>query len=189
MVGLYGPADLKPHKEKLASVAVDVSFFPKTGQSGVKDRSQEVLIKGITTDSVLASLHPRTGLHIGLQVFEDDGGLLSCAVNTTCLALIDAGFAMKNLFAAVTVAVTGQEGAVVLDPDSARLRRSSPEAVLTFAFESRNSDVIATHMQGHCSEVKFQEALSVAKSASQSIFDFYRSVVTKKFSKENPNLT
>ena len=78
---------------------------------------------------------------------------------------------------------------MVLDPDSARLRRASPDAVLTFAFESRNGDVIATHMQGHCPEVKFQEALSVAKTASQSIFDFYRSVVTKKFSKENPNLT
>jgi len=191
MVGLYGPADVKPHKEKMSGVAVDVSLFPKTGQSGVKDRSREVLIKGITSDSVMSSLHPRTGLHIGVQVLEDDGGLLSCAVNTTCLALIDAGFAMKNLFAAVTVAVTASCD-IILDPDAARLRKAGVEsdiAVLTFSFESRNCDVIATHMEGHCAEAKFQEALSVAKEASRSIFDFYKSVVAKKFSKENPNLT
>jgi len=189
MVGLYGPADVKPHKEKLNSVTVDVSLYPKSGQSGVEDRSREVLMRGIVADSVMSSLHPRTGLHIGVQVFEDDGGVLACSVNTTCLALIDSGFAMKNLFAGVTLAVTSS-GHILLDPDAARLRKNAPiDAVLTFAFDSRNYDVIATHMKGHCSEIKLQEALSIAKSASKSVFDFYRSVVTKKFSKENLHLS
>ena len=61
----------------------------------------------------------------GVQVFEDDGGVLACSVNTTCLALIDSGFAMKNLFAGVTLAVTSS-GHILLDPDAARLRKNAP---------------------------------------------------------------
>ena len=61
----------------------------------------------------------------GVQVFEDDGGVLACSVNTTCLALIDSGFAMKNLFAGVTLAVTNS-GHILLDPDAARLRKNAP---------------------------------------------------------------
>ena len=61
----------------------------------------------------------------GVQVFEDDGGVVACSVNTTCLALIDSGFAMKNLFAGVTLAVTSS-GHILLDPDAARLRKNAP---------------------------------------------------------------
>merc|ERR1712150_83974 len=172
-------------KEKLDSVTVEVSLIPKVGQSGIEDRSKEVLIREVTSASVMASMHPRNGLHIGLQVLEDDGSLLSCAINCTCLALIDAGFAMKNLFASVTCAIlSGDEKTVILDPDSAKLRKNSPEAVITFAFESRNYDVIAVHVDGKCSEPKFQEALSASKDACKSVFEFYRNVVTKKFAKE-----
>ena len=188
MVGLYGPADLKPHKEKLNDIAVEVSFIPQAGQSGIKDRPKEVLIRQVVSASVMSSLHPRTGLHIGIQALEDDGSLLSCAINSTCLALIDSGIAMRNLFASVTCAVLankeGREG-LIIDPDQSQLRKHSPDAVITFSFESRERDVISVHVEGRCSESKFQEALSAARDASKVVFDFYRDVVAKKFSKED----
>ena len=123
-------------------------------------------------------------------VLEDDGGATACAVNTSCLALVDSGFPMKCLFAAVTSAVLndGKENIsiVAVDPDSVRLRRAADvEACVTFVFESRNKDILATHVTGKCTEEKFQECLSASKTASDKIFHFYREVVERKFSKDD----
>ena len=65
--GVYGPAEVRPHKEMLEKATVEVSIIPKIGRSGVEDRSKENFLSQIISASVLASLHPRNGLHIGIQ--------------------------------------------------------------------------------------------------------------------------
>ena len=65
--GVYGPAEIRPHKELLDTATVEVNIIPKIGRSGVEDRSKENFLKQLISASVLASLHPRNGLHIGLQ--------------------------------------------------------------------------------------------------------------------------
>lgn len=188
IVGLYGPAEIRPHKENISAVTVEVSVVPIVGQSGVKDRAKEALINRVTSSAVLGSMHPRNGLHVGVQVLEDDGSLLSCIVNCTCLALMDSGFPMKSLFAAITCAVVvSPENAgvtFILDPDQTKLRKKSPSAVITMVFDSRNSDIISVHVEGKCSEENFQKAVSVSQEASKEIFKFYRDIVARKFSKE-----
>ena len=96
---------------------------------------------------------------------------------------------MKYVFAGVTCAVLKDDKAnkplIALDPDSVRLRRAAEvEASVTFVFESRNKDILASHVTGKCSEEIFQECLSTSKNASDTIFQFYRGIVEKKFSKE-----
>ena len=55
---------------------------------------------------------------------------------------------------------------------------------ITFVFESRNREIIATHMEhGKINEAKFQECLGTAEKASSNMFESYREVVKKKFSK------
>ena len=65
--GTYGPAEIRPHKEMIEKATIEVSIIPKIGRPGVEDRAKESLLTQITSASVLASLHPRNGLHIGLQ--------------------------------------------------------------------------------------------------------------------------
>ena len=65
--GLYGPAEIRPHKEMIDRVTVEVTIVPKIGKSGVEDRYKENFLQQLISASVLASLHPRNGLHIGLQ--------------------------------------------------------------------------------------------------------------------------
>ena len=103
---------------------------------------------------------------------------------------MDSGFPMKYVFAGVTCVVLkedkGNKSMIVLDPDSVRLRRAGEiEASVTFVFESRNKDILASHVTGKCSEQVFHECLNVSKDASDKIFQFYREVVEKKFSKES----
>ena len=65
--GTYGPAEIRPHKEMIEKATIEVSIIPKIGRPGVEDRAKESLLTQIISASVLASLHPRNGLHIGLQ--------------------------------------------------------------------------------------------------------------------------
>ena len=97
---------------------------------------------------------------------------------------------MKCLFAGVTCTILKEDedenSVITLDPDSARLRQAiGVEATVVFVFESRNKDILASHVTGKCSEEKFQQCLSLAKKASDKIFEFYRTVVQRKFSKED----
>jgi len=95
-------------------ISVDVALSPK-GPIGVETRSKESFIRDVIASAVVASLHPRSNLSLALQVLEDDGGLWSCLVNGSCLALIDSGISMKGLFAAVGVAVA-DDGRIIIDP-------------------------------------------------------------------------
>ena len=136
----------------------------------------------------LAVHHDSTFIFV--LVLEDDGGSAACAVNTACLSLVDSGFPMKCLFAGVTCTILKEDedenSVITLDPDSARLRQAiGVEATVVFVFESRNKDILASHVTGKCSEEKFQQCLSLAKKASDKIFEFYRTVVQRKFSKED----
>ena len=125
--------------------------------------------------------------NLSFSVLEDEGGHISCAVNAVCLALIDAGFPMKYVFAGITCSVIKdkEKTVIALDPDFVRLRRADKiEATVTFVFESRKKDILASHITGKCSEEIYHECLTTSKNASDKVFQFYRDVIEKKFSKE-----
>ena len=50
--------------------------------------------------------------------------------------------------------------------------------------ESASNLPKASHVEGRCSEAKYQECLGAAACAVDKIFDFYRECVRRKFSKE-----
>ena len=99
-------------------------------------------------------------------------------------------------------------GDIVTDPGLKQLARSS--ACLTFVFSSRSDSqvylflnslvvyfslhtaylpqdspsIVSSYSEGRLSPAKLQECLSAAHLASQKIFQFYRSSLARKLSKE-----
>ena len=112
---------------------------------------------------------------------QDDGGMVSSCINAACLSLLDASVSMKFLVAAVSCSLR-QDGSILLDPSSRQLRDGV--ATLVFVFESRTMSVISTHTQGPINPEKYQQCLAISKTAVEKIFQFYRSVMGKKFSKD-----
>ena len=189
ITGAFGPIEIKRNREKPDRLDVEVNLLPRTGQSGVDSRFTETIIKETVESSVKLALHPRAGLNLSLHVLEQDEGVISTSVNAACLALADCGIAMNFLFASITVAVIREvpdgDLKIIIDPTSKIIRKSHEHCLLVFVFESRNLDIIATHVQsGKCSEAKFQESLGMARKACSALFEFYRDVIRKKFSKE-----
>jgi hypothetical protein len=57
----------------------------------------------------LGNFYPRAGLHVVFQVIEQDGSLLSCAVNAFSLAMLHAGLPLKSTLFAVDIAAACQD--------------------------------------------------------------------------------
>lgn len=67
------------------------------------------------------------------QVVSDDGGVLACALNAACAALVDAAVPLRTLCTAVAAAqAPGSDGGLLLDPSAAE--EAAAAATGTFAY-------------------------------------------------------
>uniref|UniRef100_A0ABM0M419 Exosome complex component RRP46-like n=1 Tax=Saccoglossus kowalevskii TaxID=10224 RepID=A0ABM0M419_SACKO len=145
IVAVYGPAEVKQSKEFLDKATLEVIFKPKVGIPGCSEKFQERLIRNTCETIVLTALHPRSSINIIIQVMHNAGSLLSCCVNSTCMALLDAGLPMSCLVAAVTCSLSC-DGDIILDPTSQQEKEA--KAILTFVFESRDNEIITSNTHG-----------------------------------------
>ncbi|NXL68304.1 EXOS5 protein, partial [Chordeiles acutipennis] len=180
LAGLYGPMEVKSSKELPDRATLEVLLRPKVGLPGVSERSREQLLRRTCESVVLGGLHPRSALTLVLQVLSDAGSLLSCCLNAACLGLLDAGLPLSSLFCGVTCALD-PSGAIVLDPTTRQEQEA--RAVLTFAIASVDRKVLMATTKGSCSVEEMQRCLVAAQRAADTIFQFYRDSVQRKYSK------
>lgn len=180
MAAVYGPAEVMQRKEILDKATVEVVLKNKIGLPGVKEKSQERMLRNSVATVILTALHPRTSITTVLQVIQDSGSLLSCCINAACLALLDAGIPMKYLMASV-MCIIDKDGELILDPTEKQTREA--KCLHTFAFESQEQKIITSTMQGTCTAEQYQSCLAACQKASQEIFTFYRTSTEKRLSK------
>ncbi|NWV72508.1 EXOS5 protein, partial [Malurus elegans] len=147
---------------------------------GVLERSREQLLRQTCEAVVLGALHPRTAITLVLQVLSDAGSLLSCCLNAACMALLDGGLPLATLFCGVTCALQ-PDGSVLLDP-TARQEQEA-RAILTFAIGSSERKVLMATTKGSCSVEEMQQCLAAAQGAADTIFQFYRDSVRRRYCK------
>ena len=137
------------------------------------------------------------------------GSILAASINAACLALLDGGLPMTSMFAAVSCACLvkedqvgdHEEDALELIVDPTDEQETSANAVLTFAFESAEKKLVASHFSGTTSghgaggrgmkggvlsEKKLQECLCLCAQATDEIFQFYRDCVRQKMTIDSP---
>jgi exosome complex component RRP46 len=126
---------------------------------------------------VLLFLHPRTMISIVVQVVNDDGSLLSCAVNAVSLALMDAGVAMGALAMSSTCALLA-DGSVVMDP--VEEEEAQAAGVVTTAYSSVDEGVLASLTAGVMSEEKYFECAAANRRAGEAAMAFVRLAIKQK---------
>ncbi|XP_056334430.1 exosome complex component RRP46 [Danio aesculapii] len=180
LAGVYGPAEVKVSKEIYDRATVEVLIQPKMGLPSVRERAREQCVRETCEGALLLTLHPRSSLTVILQVVHDDGSLLSCCLNAACMALMDAGLPMSRLFCSVTCAIS-KEGQIITDP-TARQEKES-RALLTFAIDSNERNVLMSSTTGSFSVQELQQCIAISQRASEQIFQFYRDSVKRRYSK------
>ncbi|XP_023712969.1 exosome complex component RRP46 [Cryptotermes secundus] len=176
VTAVFGPAEVKPQRILIDKASVEALYRPKTGLPRVHDKMRETLIRNTCSTALLVTLHPRTSISIIVQEMQDSGGLLACAVNAACLALINSGIAMKFLVAAVSCMIDHEDN-ILIDPNSKQLKGS--KASLTFVFDSIKKNIMACHTTGRFTQLQYEESLLKCRNGSDKIFSFYREIVRK----------
>ena len=171
MAAVYGPTEVRIAKELVDRAAIEVIYKPKTGLSGCVDRTFEKIVRSTCENVILTALHPRTVFTVVLQEIQDGGSLLACCINSACAALLDASAPMQFLIAGVHCIIE-TDGQIILDPT--KKREVDAVASFTFAFSSRDKNVLSSHAHGRFSQAQLQSCLSVCKQAANQIFDYYK---------------
>ncbi|PNH04194.1 Exosome complex exonuclease RRP46 [Tetrabaena socialis] len=131
LAAVYGPRQAKVQREDGERAVVEVVYKPRAGLQGHTERSRELDIRGVLEGIIPLGMHPRTSIMVVLQVIQDDGSVLSCALNAAVAALVDAGVPLNSMCASASCVLT-QEGQLLLDPDSCEEKAATAQFCFTF---------------------------------------------------------
>jgi exosome complex component RRP46 len=202
LVAVYGPLEVSRRKDELLDKAtVKLQFTRQSGRARPSDRLIESQLKDAVGSIVLGSLHPRSSLSVIVQVIADDGSVLAASLNAICLALVDSGFEMHSMMAAVSIAVVdndndddddngasssqvsddgdagegGRQVQVVLDPDAEQCARAS--SLHTACFDNTLRNVLVSTSMGVFDAPTLQIVHRRAKAGSVTLLSLFRQVL------------
>eukprot|EP00455_Lapot_gusevi_P011838 TRINITY_DN1553_c0_g2_i1.p1 TRINITY_DN1553_c0_g2~~TRINITY_DN1553_c0_g2_i1.p1 ORF type:complete len:244 (+),score=19.74 TRINITY_DN1553_c0_g2_i1:53-733(+) len=180
VVAVYGPVEASSRNEQIDKATIEVVFRPASGQQSPVEIEREYLVKQTLESILLTSLHPRTTITVVIQVLQDDGSLLSAAINGACLALLDAGVPASGLVAAVSIMLKA-DGTLWIDPDVKEEKNAA--SLITLAFTNTSEDIVLSDTRGLLTEQALMACIDLAQKATTKIHDFFRLSIEKKLSK------
>ncbi|VFQ73215.1 unnamed protein product [Cuscuta campestris] len=131
LAAVYGPKAGTKKNENPEKACIEVIWKPKTGQIGKQEKENEMIVRRTLQSICLLTVHPNTTTSVIIQVVNDDGALLPCAINAACAALVDAGIPMKHLAVAICCCL-GESKYVLLDPDKSEEQKMKASVHLVF---------------------------------------------------------
>ncbi|KAK3019905.1 hypothetical protein RJ639_004000 [Escallonia herrerae] len=131
LAAVFGPKAGTKKNENPEKACIEVIWKPKTGQIGKPEKEYEMILKRTLQSICLLTVNPNTTTSIIVQVVNDDGALLPCAINAACAALVDAGIPLKHLAVAICCCLA-DGGYVILDPCKLEEQRTKAFAYLVF---------------------------------------------------------
>lgn len=140
----------------------------------------EYSLKSICDGCILTQLHPRTAINIILQEIQtESSNRLACAINSVCLALLDASVPLRFSFAAVCCSLGKDNQTTVFYPTYRQEKESLFTA--TFVFDSAENDLIFVNTTGQYEPEQFDFLLKKARDyAVDKVFTFFNKTIGNK---------
>ncbi|KAK9149298.1 hypothetical protein Scep_008055 [Stephania cephalantha] len=193
IAAVYGPKSGKKTNENPKKASVEVVWKPNTGHIGRDEKEYEIVVKRTLESICLLTVNPSTTVSVILQVVDDDGGLLPCAINAACAALVDAGIPLKHLAVSICCGLT-ESGFVVLDPTKSEeqslqaftylvfpnsFRSVLPGSPLSVEIGPFENGIITSTTHGVMSVENYLFCIERGRSASAALSEFLRKSLTK----------
>jgi len=188
LVAVYGPKDVSRKRERIDRSDIKIIVKPNQGLPNVSITRLQDFVEKCFLNNILLSLHPRTQIKIIIQIIADDGSLLSCCLNGTTLALIDAGVPLRSIYTAITL-VQREDKELTIDPTKEEENNSISS--LTFQINqagqiiSELSEIMPDKLNSEIDMDTYWKAREQAKSFSTKISHFINITITSKCLYEN----
>lgn len=181
IASVHGPREAYRRKDAehdQAVIACEIHVAPFAGNERRKhklgdkrDAEASSSLRASLESVVQSRLYPRSQIDVYVLVLQSDGGHLAAAVNASCLALIDAGVAMKDFV--VAVGVTHIQKAILLDPNFVECSAGGPELVV--AVLPRSGKITLASMDSRLSIDRLGPCLDLASAGCNQVYEILRS--------------
>ncbi|KAL2525556.1 Ribosomal protein S5 domain 2-like superfamily protein [Abeliophyllum distichum] len=193
LAAVYGPKAGTKKNENPEKACIEVIWKPKSGQIGKAEKEYEMIVKRTLQNICLLNVHPNTTTSIIIQVVNDDGSLLPCAINAACSALVDAGIPLKYLAVAISCCISEDEDCI-LDPN--KLEEQKMKALVYLVFrnsimsvldeestqvgESIENGIVTSVTHGVMTVNNYFRCLEQGRAAIKPLSDFLRKKLQSK---------
>jgi len=193
LAAVYGPAQPKFSRlEQPEKATIEVNYKSSKGQqTGAADTEKEQFLAKTLASVVITSQYPRTVVVIVIQVLQEDGGVLACAVNAAGMALMNAGVALNAVPLGICCQLNpvktksgdenqqgGASSVVRLDP--IQKEEEKAEASMTFVLSSVEEGILASTSVGLFSPEDYFMCAEIATRGSKAILSFIRASLEQK---------
>lgn len=133
-----GPVEPKARQELPTQLALEIIVRPARGVPNTREKLIEDKLRGVLTPLIARYLYPRRLCQITCQVMEAGEPEieftqreLSCCINATVLALVDAGIGLLAMASSVPLAVVNDQ--FIVNPGGQHLQQSRSAHTLALA--------------------------------------------------------
>ncbi len=186
---VYGPRELFPKfkqnpKKGLLRCSYGMMPFSGSGERirpGHSRRAQEIsmVMEQALLPVVDLSAFPNTVVDVYVDLPQTDAGTRCAAISAACIALADAGIPMKEMISSVAV---GQvDGTVVVDLCYDEESYDAIVSDIPVAMTHNGKEITLLQMDGEISKEDLLEALELAKSATEKVYELQKKVLKEKF--------
>ncbi|KAJ3112538.1 Exosome complex component RRP41 [Physocladia obscura] len=176
LVRVFGPREPTVRSNVLlerASVVVDFNLAAfSSGERKQKLRQDKrllemaSLIKSTFEAAILTQSFPRSEIAIQIQILQFDGGSLHAAINTTTLALMNAGIPMLDFVVASSAGFAN--GTTILDVNYTEESMDVP--TLSLAMMPRSGKVVLLNLESRLHLNEFEGVLRLAKEGCTRMY-------------------
>ena len=186
---VYGPRELFPKfkqnpKKGLLRCTYGMMPFSGSGERirpGHSRRAQEIsmVMEQALLPVVDLSAFPNTVVDVYVDLPQTDAGTRCAAISAASIALADAGIPMKEMISSVAV---GQvDGTVVADLCYDEESYDAVVSDIPVAMTHNGKEITLLQMDGEISKEDLLEALELAKSATEKVYELQKKVLKEKF--------
>jgi exosome complex component RRP41 len=187
---VYGPRELYPKFKQNPGKGIlrcNYNMLPFSSshdrvRPGGSRRSKEI---SMVTEKALISVldlsqYPNAVVDVFIELPETEAGSRCAGITAAAMALADAGLAMKDLVAAVSVGRVDDK--ILVDLDYAEeAYEDGPVADIPIAMTANTGKVTLLQMDGLISKEQLNEALDMGKSSLKEIYELQKKALKDKY--------
>ncbi|CAJ0933930.1 unnamed protein product, partial [Mesorhabditis belari] len=174
---ISGPGNAPSNFLEPDRIAFDVQFTTNFDQQ--KNEIVDAFIERVLEKVVECDLHPHTALTVSAQVLQEDGSMISAALNAISLALLDSAVSCNSVMCGVQLS-KDQDGRLHLDPK----RKEETGDFIVFACKATReagATTISSLKFGTWNDELSKAAEEMALAAASEIFGFFREAFQRQY--------